>query len=82
LTISPSSTMREPIIRSVHAKVEGVRGQIEEVPEKIRQEFENESYHLDKAARGFVFNSNAEALIRFLEIGTRQYKLKESAEGS
>jgi hypothetical protein len=27
----------EPIIRSVHAKVEGVRGQIEEVPEKIRQ---------------------------------------------
>lgn len=51
-------------------------------PEKIRQEFENESYHLDKAARGFVFNSNAEALIRFLDIGTRQYKLKESAEGS
>ena len=27
----------EPIIRSVHAKVEGVRTQIEDVPEKIRQ---------------------------------------------
>ena len=27
----------EPVIRAVHAKVEGVRSQIEEVPEKIRQ---------------------------------------------
>jgi hypothetical protein len=51
-------------------------------PEKIRQEFENDGYRLDRSARGFVFNSNPEAMIRFLDIGTRQFKPKESAGDS
>jgi hypothetical protein len=40
-------------------------------PPRIRQEFENEGYFVNTAARGFVFNADASALVRFLDIGTR-----------
>jgi hypothetical protein len=40
-------------------------------PDKARLEFEVEGYSVDPGSRGFVFNTNAEALIRFIEVGTR-----------
>lgn len=40
-------------------------------PDKVRSEFAMEGYAVEAASRGFVFNSDAEALIRFIEIGTR-----------
>lgn len=42
-----------------------------EVPPQIREELSAEGYPADPGARGFVFNSDAEALLRFLDIGTR-----------
>jgi hypothetical protein len=42
-----------------------------ELPLKIRQELEMEERPAPPNARGFIFNADAEALIRFLDIGTR-----------
>jgi hypothetical protein len=42
-----------------------------EVPGQIREELSKEGYPTDQGARGFVFNADAGALLRFLDIGTR-----------
>jgi hypothetical protein len=42
-----------------------------EVPPQIREELNMEGYPADPGARGFVFNADAGALLRFLDIGTR-----------
>jgi len=41
------------------------------VPPKIQKELGLEGYSVESGARGFVFNSDAVALIQFLDIGTR-----------
>jgi hypothetical protein len=41
------------------------------VPPRIQKELRLEGYSIESAARGFVFNSDAVALIQFLDIGTR-----------
>jgi hypothetical protein len=42
-----------------------------EVPAQIREELGTEGFPADPGARGFVFNSDAGAMLRFLDIGTR-----------
>ena len=41
------------------------------IPRRIAQELELEGYAVTPDARGFVYNADAGALIRFLDIGTR-----------
>jgi hypothetical protein len=41
------------------------------VPPRIQKELRLEGYSIESGARGFVFNSDAVALIQFLDIGTR-----------
>lgn len=41
------------------------------VPPQIQKELRLEGYSIESGARGFVFNSDAVALIQFLDIGTR-----------
>ena len=41
------------------------------VPPRIQEELKLEGYSIEPGARGFVFNSDAVALIQFLDIGTR-----------
>jgi hypothetical protein len=41
------------------------------VPSRIQEELRLEGYSIEADARGFVFNSDAVALIQFLDIGTR-----------
>jgi hypothetical protein len=41
------------------------------VPPGIQKELKVEGYSIQPDARGFVFNADAEALIKFLDIGTR-----------
>lgn len=41
------------------------------VPPRIQEELSLERYSIQPGARGFVFNSDAVALIQFLDIGTR-----------
>ena len=41
------------------------------VPPRIQEELRLEGYSIEPGARGFVFNSDAVALIQFLDIGTR-----------
>jgi hypothetical protein len=41
------------------------------VPARIQQELRLEDYSIESGARGFVFNSDAGALIQFLDVGTR-----------
>lgn len=41
------------------------------VPPRIQEELKLEGYSVNPGARGFVFNSDAVALIQFLDIGTR-----------
>ena len=41
------------------------------VPSQIQKELRLEGYSIESGAKGFVFNSDAVALIQFLDIGTR-----------
>lgn len=41
------------------------------VPPRIQEELKVEGYSIEPGARGFVFNADAVALIKFLDIGTR-----------
>jgi hypothetical protein len=41
------------------------------LPAGIQKEAKAEGYSIEPGARGFVFNADAEALINFLDIGTR-----------
>jgi hypothetical protein len=41
------------------------------VPPRIQDELKLEGYSIEPGARGFVFNADAAALIKFLDIGTR-----------
>jgi len=45
-------------------------------PDNVRHEFAEERYSVEPASRGFVFNTNAEELIRFIQIGTRTAREK------
>lgn len=42
-----------------------------QVPPRIQEELKVEGYSIEPGARGFVFNADAVALIKFLDIGTR-----------
>lgn len=41
------------------------------LPPRIQEELKMERYSIEPGARGFVFNADATALIKFLDIGTR-----------
>ena len=47
-----------------------------ELPEHIRLAAESEGYRVSAGARGFVFNADIVAVIRFLDIGTRPSNLR------
>lgn len=46
------------------------------LPFSMRAAAEQEGYHVDLDTRGFVFNADPSALVRFLEIGTRPSNLR------
>lgn len=46
------------------------------LPEYMRSIARDEGYQVSEAARGFVFNASLEAIIRFLDIGTRPANLR------
>lgn len=41
------------------------------LPPRIQHELKTEAYTVDDVSRGFIFNANPQALIQFLDIGTR-----------
>jgi hypothetical protein len=46
------------------------------LPDYMRKIAQEEGYRVSEGARGFVFNANMEAIIKFLDIGTRPSNLR------
>jgi len=46
------------------------------LPDYMRRIAQEEGYRVSEGARGFVFNANMQAVIKFLEIGTRPSNLR------
>jgi hypothetical protein len=46
------------------------------LPDYMRRMAQEEGYRVSEASRGFVFNANLEAVIKFLDIGTRPSNLR------
>lgn len=46
------------------------------LPEYMRRMAQEEGHRVSEASRGFVFNANLEAVIKFLDIGTRPSNLR------
>jgi hypothetical protein len=46
------------------------------LPDYMRKIAQEEGYRVSEGSRGFVFNANMEAIIKFLDIGTRPSNLR------